>query len=292
LDFRSGYHQIRVAKGDEMKTTFRTHSGLYEFRVMPFGLTNALASFQSIMNKIFQPLLRKCVFVFMDDILIYSASLEQHASQLQQVFEILEHNQFLMKLSKCVFAQRQLEYLGHLISGSGVATEPSKIVAVQQWPIPTSVKQLRGFRGLTGYYRSFIQHYGMISAPLTSLLNKGVPFCWTLQVQSSFELLKQALVQAPVLTVPDFFKTFVVETDASDTCFGAVLMQEGHPISYLSKPIHSKNRALSTYEKEYMAVLLAIEKWRPYLQGQQFIIKTDHRSLLFLSHPEISNFRM
>jgi len=130
LDFRSGYHQIRVAPGDEYKTAFRTHSGLYEFTVMPFDLTNAPASFQSIMNKVFAPLLRHSVLIFMDDILIYSATLEEHILHLQQVLEIIQDNQFYIKLSKCIFAQQQLEYLGHLVTSQGVATEPSKIQAV------------------------------------------------------------------------------------------------------------------------------------------------------------------
>jgi hypothetical protein len=167
------HYQIRVAKADEMKTTFKTQSGLYEFRVMPFGLTNAPASFQSIMNKIFAPLLRKCVLVFMDDILVYSTTLYEHVQHLQQVFEILNQQKFFLKESNCVFGQQQLEYLGHLISGKGVATEASKIVFVQQWPIPVNIKQLRGLLGLTGYYRRFIKHYGMISSPLIVHLKKG-----------------------------------------------------------------------------------------------------------------------
>jgi hypothetical protein len=135
LDFRAGYHQIRVAKADEMKTTFKTHSGLYEFKVMPFGLTNAPASFQSIMNKVFEQLLRMCVLVFMDDILIYSSSIEEHDLHLKQVFQILQEHQFFVKFSKCVFAQQELEYLCHLITAAGVATEPSKIAAEPIGPL-------------------------------------------------------------------------------------------------------------------------------------------------------------
>jgi hypothetical protein len=216
------------------------------------------------------------------NILIYSTSLEEHTVHLQQVFEILQEHQFYVKYSKCVFAQQQLEYLGHLITENGVATEPSKIVAVANWAPPKNIKQLRSFLGLTGYYKRFIKHYGMISSPLTQLLKKGVPFLWTDQAQEAFQLLKQALLQGPVLTVPDFSKEFTIETDASDVGFGAVLMQEGHPIAYFSKPISGRNRALSTYE-ECMAVLFAVEKWHSYLQHQQFIIKTDHKSLLFLT---------
>lgn len=168
--------QVRMAKGHKHKTAFRTHSGLYEFLVMPFGLTNAPGTFQSVMNQIFEPLLRKGVLVFMDDILVYSDSLEAHIALLTQVFQIIQHHKFLLKLSKCSFAQTTIEYLGHCISAEGVSTEPSKVEAVQNWPIPTSLKELRGFLGLTGYYRKFIKLYGMISRPLTDLLKKGVQF--------------------------------------------------------------------------------------------------------------------
>jgi hypothetical protein len=140
LDCRSGYHQIRVMKVDEMKTTFKTHSGLYEFTVMPFGLTNAPATFQAAMNTIFASLLRKCVLVFMDDILVYSRTLEEHILHLQQLFDILHCNKFLLKRFKCVFAEQSLEYLGHIMSKDGVATEPSKVEAVQSWPVPRNVK--------------------------------------------------------------------------------------------------------------------------------------------------------
>jgi len=237
---------------------------------MPFGLTNAPASFQGVMNKIFEPLLRKCVLVFMDDILVYSPSLEEHIFHLQQVLQIIKDNKFFIKQSKCIFAHTQLEYLGHIISAQGVATEPSKISAVSSWPVPTNLKQLRGFLGLTGYYRRFIKHYRMLCKPLTQLLKKGVHFQWTQETQEAFQLLNDALVQAPVLAISDFSKQFVIETDASDKGFGAVLMQDGHPISYLSKFVCSKNRALSTYEKECMAVLLAVEKWRPYITKTSF----------------------
>ena len=153
LDFRSGYHQIKIVQGDEHKTAFKTHSGLYEFLVMPFGLTNALATFQSVMNHIFAPVLRQGVLVFMDDILVYSSTLEEHLQLLTQVFATLEQHQFMIKLYKCSFSQSKIEYLGHCISDQGVSTEPSKITTVQMWPVPTNLKQLRGFLGLTGYYR-------------------------------------------------------------------------------------------------------------------------------------------
>lgn len=198
---------------------------------MAFGLTNAPASFQGVMNQIFAHLLRKGVIIFMDDILIYSATLEEHVSLLKEVFQVIREHQFFLKKSKCFFAQKEVEYLGHCISRAGVATEPSKIAAVQNWARPKNLKELRGFLGLTGYYRKFIKHYGLISKPLSDLLKKSSPFVWTSRTKEAFLQLKSALVKAPVLAIPDFNKQFVLETDASDVGFGAVLMQDGHPVA-------------------------------------------------------------
>jgi hypothetical protein len=175
---------------------------------MPFGLTNAPATFQSIMNTIFQPMLRKQVLVYVDDILVFSKTLAEHKQHLQQVFDILHQNQLSLKKSKCPFAQTSLEYHGHIISGIGVATDPAKIQAVQQWPTPTDLKQLRGFLGLSGYYRKFIKHYGILSRPLTDLLKNNTPFVWTPLLQQSFDHLKQAFISAPVLALSDFTKEF------------------------------------------------------------------------------------
>jgi hypothetical protein len=214
LDLSSGYHQLRVADGDEYKTAFQTHQGLYEFLVMPFGLTNAPATFQGVMNTVFERLLHKGVLVFMDDILVYSPTLQQHLQTLREVFTILRHQQVTLKRSKCTFAQQNLEYLGHVISTAGVATDSAKVAAVQTWPQPRSLKELRGFLGLTGYYRKFIKHYGMISRPLTQLLRKGETFQWTPTTETAFRTLKDALVNAPVLALPDFAQSFVIETGA------------------------------------------------------------------------------
>lgn len=287
LDMRSGYHQIRLKVEDEHKTAFKTHHGHWEFRVMPFGLTNAPATFQALMNTIFQPLLRKGVLVFVDDILIYSSSLEEHIQLLQQVFSILELHQLYLKRSKCSFAQQSLEYLGHIISAKGVATDPMKTNAIAQWPTPQDAKQLRSFLGLSGYYRKFIRNYGVLSRPLTDLLKKHTVFHWTPDLQTSFDTLKLALASAPVLALPDFTKSFTIETDASATGIGAVLSQQGHPIAYISKALGSKSQAMSTYEKECMAVILAVTKWKQYLQHREFTILTDHRSLVHLGDQKL-----
>jgi hypothetical protein len=179
LGLKSGYHQIRMAAGEEYKTAFRTHQGLYEFLVMPFGLTNAPATFQHIMNTIFSQFLHKFVLVFMDDILVYSPTLEAHIQHLTLVFQVLTKHHFFIKESKCLFAQQSLEYLGHVITTQGITTYPSKVAAVNRWPAPSNVKELRGFLGLAGYYKRFIKNYDIISRPPTQLLKKGVLFIWS-----------------------------------------------------------------------------------------------------------------
>jgi hypothetical protein len=226
-----------VTPEDRYKTAFQTHSGHYEYLVMPYGLTGAPATFQSVMNHILAPLLRKCVVVFIDDILIYSKTKEEHIQHVKQVFQLLQEHQFKVRLSKCSFAKQQLHYLGHVLTPNGVSTDSSKVRDVQNWPSPQSVKEVRSFLGLVGYYRRFVQHFGMIAKPLTELLKKGSLFIWTEACETAFQLLKKALMTAPVLALPDFSKPFVVETDASDTSIGAVLQQDGHPIAYVSKAL-------------------------------------------------------
>ncbi|CAJ2678818.1 unnamed protein product [Trifolium pratense] len=278
LDMRSGYHQLRMAKGEEHKTAFKTHSGHYEYLVMPFGLTNAPASFQSLMNQVFQPFLRKFVIIFFDDLLIYSQSIEDHLVHLRLIFHTIRANHLFLNRSKCSFALPKVEYLGHFITKEGVSTDPAKIQAVSSWPIPQNVKQLRGFLGLAGYYRRFVQDFGKLAKPLTDLLKKE-GFVWTDNATQAFMQLKQALITAPVLSLPNFSKQFVVETDASGKGIGAVLMQEQHPVAYISKSLGPKQQAMSVYERELLAIVYAVQKWGSYLSHAPFVIRTDQKSI-------------
>ena len=251
LDLRSGYHQILMEPEDRFKTAFRTHQGHYEWLVMPFGLTNAPATFQSLMNSIFQGLLQKSVLVFFDDILIYSTSWSLHLHHLEVVLHILQQHRLFAKLSNCHFGVQEVEYLGHVVSSKGVSMDHNKVTAILNWPIPTTVKQLRGFLGLIGYYHQFIKGYASIATPLTNLLKKD-KFHWDSHAKIAFDTLKTAITTTPVLALPNFSKSFILETDASGTGIGAVLSQSQHPIAFFSKKLSPQMQKQSAYTRESM----------------------------------------
>jgi len=191
IDLYSGYHQIRLQPGEEFKTAFSTHDGHFEFSVVPFGLT-----FQGAMNTTLSPLLRRCVVVFFDDILVYSNSYEEHLQHLRQVLQLLANDKWVVKLKKCQFAKQTIRYLGHILSSRGVQTDPTKIEAVLSWPTPANVRELRGFLGLGGFYRKFVRHFAIIARPLTNLLKKNTLFVWTDEHQQAFQALQQAVYRS------------------------------------------------------------------------------------------------
>lgn len=281
IDLKSGYHQIRMHPRDIEKTTFRIHEGHYEFLVMPFGLTNAPSTFQALMNNIFKPYLRRFVLVFFDDIFVCSRTVEDHVQHLEEVFLILRDNELYANKNKCQFAKERVEYLGHLISGKGMEADPEKIRAMLEWPIPTNIREVSGFLGLTDYYRRFVHHYGSLAAPLSQLL-KGGAFEWIEDTQVAFERLKNAMITLLVLVLPDFDLLFEVETDASGYGIGSVLTQLKRPIAYYNHTLSLRDRGKQVYERELMAVVMAVQRWRPCLLGRKFVVKTDQQALKFL----------
>jgi hypothetical protein len=288
LDLHSGYHQICMKEADIPKIAFRTHEGHYEFVVMPFGLCNAPSTFQSLMNHVFHPFLLHFVLVFFDDILIYRKTWTDHLTHVDQVLRLLSQHQLFLKQSKCAFGASKVEYLGHLVGKDGVKVDPKNIESMQDWSHPKTLKILRGFLGLTGYYRKSVKNYGKIATPLMALLKKN-SFTWTPGVAQAFQTLKMAMCTTLVLAHPDFTKTFVLECDASGKGIGTVLMQEGRPLAFTSKQLSEKNLGKPIYEKEMLAILHVVELWHPYLLGQHFQIKTDHQSLKYFLEQRISS---
>jgi hypothetical protein len=248
---------------------------------MPFGLTNAPTTFQALMNDVLRPFLRQCVLVFFDDILIFSPSWAAHLHHLREVLAVLRANKLYLKRSKCSFGEPSVAYLGHVVSGDGVAMDVSKVQAVTDWPRPRSVRALRGFLGLAGYYRRFIKDFGTIAAPLTNLLKRDA-FQWSAEAEAAFIALKQALTTAPVLALPDFTKTFIVECDASGSGIGAVLHQADGAIAFFSRALPPRHCGLAAYERELIGLSQAVRHWRPYLWGRAFLVRTDHQPLKYI----------
>jgi hypothetical protein len=266
LDLRSGYHQVRMRPADIDKTAFRTHDAFFEFLVMPFGLCNGPATFQALMNDVLRAYLRRFVLVFFDDILIYSSSWADHLRHLRVVLSVLRQHHLFVKRFKCAFGVDTVAYLGHTISASGVAMDPTKVQAICDCPQPRSARAVCGFLGLAGYYRKFVHNYGIIAAPLTALLKKE-GFRWNDDAARAFSTLKEAVTSAHVLSLPDFTKQSIVECDASTYGFGVVLVQEGHPIAFFSRPVAPRHRSLEAYERELIGLVQAVRHWRPYLWG-------------------------
>ena len=281
IDLRSGYHQVRMHPDDVAKTAFRTHRGHFEFLVMPFGLTNAPATFQALMNDVLKSFIRRFVLVFFDDILIYSPTWAEHLQHVKAVLQLMRDHRLFAKRSKCYFGEPSVAYLGHIISAAGVAMDADKVAAVEAWPRPCTAKALRGFLGLTGYYRKFIAGYGGVAAPLTALLKREA-FSWSEEAEAAFGALKSVLVTAPLLQLPDFTKRFVVDCDASGAGFGAVLHQGDGAIAFFSRPVAPHHAKLPAYERELIGLVKVVRHWRLYLWGRAFTIRTDHWSLKFL----------
>ena len=239
------------------------------------------------MNSIFRSYLIKYILVFFDDILIYSPTWETDLQHVKTTLEVLPKHQFFIKAKKCAFGQHKLEYLGHIVTAQGVKVDMGKIEAMVAWPRPTNISELRGFLGLTGYYRKFVKNYGIIAGPLTNLLKQG-QFGWNDEVEAAFLALKQAMTTTPTLEIPNFDDSFTIEADASGDGIGAVLSQQGKPIAFMSRALGISKRSWSVYAKQMLVMVEAILIWRPYLLGRKFIIRTDQKSLKYLLEQRIT----
>jgi ribonuclease HI len=282
IDLRSGYHQIKIRASDIPKTSFSTRYGLYEYLVMSFGLTNAPTYFMYLMHSVFMPELDKFVVVFIDDILVYSKNEDEHTEHLHIVLQRLRDHHLYAKLSKCDFWLRDIKFLGHTISRDGISVDPEKVQEVMDWKPPTTVRQIRSFLGLAGYYRRFIPDLSRIAKLMTELLKKGVKFEWSQKCEEAFHALRHHLMIAPVLAHPDNTKSFDVYCDASGTGLGCVVMQDNRVIAYASRALRPHEQNYPTHDLELAAVVHALKILRHYLMGAHCNIYTDHKSLKYI----------
>lgn len=291
-DLQGGYFQVRLREDEQHLTAFRVPQGLYQFTVLGQGLRNSPASFMRIMSKIFAQQIGRFVLVYMDDILIFSKTQEEHIEHVKEVLQVLRDNEFYAKLRKCEFERPELNFLGHTVGKDGIKPDPKKVSAVQAWPLPKTVTEVRSFLGLANYFRKFIQGFSKLAAPLTHLTKQeGVITTWDEACEKSFQGLKDALCDAPTLAHPDWNKPFEMVADASIIGLGAVLLQDGHPLAYLSKKLSPAEINYTTTDQELLAVVTALSEWRCYLEGGKynFTIVSDHHPLTHLqTQPTVS----
>ena len=297
LDLKSAYNLVRIKEGDEYKTAFRTRYGHFEYLVMPFGLKNAPATFQHFINDVLSEYLDEFAISYIDDILIFSNSLEEHHVHVRRVLKKLLENNLYVKLEKCEFDVTETSFLGYMLSKDGLKADPEKIKAILDWPIPTTVKEVQSFIGLCNYYRIFIKDFAKIALPIHKLTRKNVPFNWGPEQQKAFEKLKELFTSTPILINPDSDKPFIVETDASSYAVGAILSQEFegklHPVAFISSSLTKSQRNYPIFDKELLAIKVALEQWRHFLEGARhpFTIYTDHKNLTFPRKPEMLSQR-
>jgi len=298
MDLMSGFWQIAIKPEHRHKTAFITTRGLYEFLVMPFGLCNAPSTFQRMMDRIIKPEYRKFIQTYIDDIILYSKTFNEHLQHLSTLHQILRENKLTVKLSKCHFSQTSVKFLGHILSEGIIKPNPEKVEAIEKWEQPKDVSSVRSFLGAVGWYRKFIPNFAELAAPLNHLTRKDTEFIFDDKCKQSFNILRKALVTEPVLKQADINKDYILETDASDKVISAVLLQEDsngdkHPIAYASKTLNSAQCNYSTTEKECLALVWGLEHFNSYCEGHSFTCLTDHRALTYLiSNKESNNHRL
>jgi len=297
LDLRSGYHQVRIKETDVPKTAFSTKFGHFEFLVLPFGLCNAPSTFMRAMDNVFRED-KAFTKIFLDDILIHSPTLRGHLEHLRVVLERLRTHRYFAKLSKCEFLLPKLTFLGHEVSSQGVAPDPQKLAAIQNWPQPNNVSELRSFLGFAGYYQRFVRNFAAIVLPLSALTKKDVKYTWGPEQESAFVRIKEALLSSPILMMPDPEKPYTLETDASGFAIGAVLSQEDstselRPIAFLSRKLQPAEINYPVHEQELLAIHTALMKWRHLLAGGPTVkVLTDNHALKFVLSQTSLNRRL
>lgn len=288
LDLVSGYWQMEMEEKDKSKTAFSTHMGLFQFKVLPFGMCNAPSCYERLIELVLRGLRWEKCLCYLDDIIVFGKSFDQALENLKLVFDRLKASNLTLKPSKCVLFQKEVPFLGHIVSDKGIQCDPSKLDKVRDWPVPKNVSDVRSFLGLAGYYRRFIPEFSTIATPLTYLTRKGKKFCWTIDCQNSFENLKKLLCSAPILAYPDSTAEFILDTDASMSGIGAVLSQnqngEEKVIAYASRTLNQSQVRYCTTYKELLAVVTFIRQYRHFLWGRHFTIRTDHASLIWLKN--------
>jgi len=288
MDLASGYWQIEMEEEDKKKTAFTCHLGLYEFEVMPFGLTNAPPTFQRMMNELLKDWLYEFTMVYLDDIIIYSKTFEEHIEHIEKVLKKLKEVNLMIKLKKCKWCEENIEYLGHIVGKDGLKPDPKKIEKVKKIEVPKTVRDIRSFLGLCSYYRKFVKGFSKIAKPLNELLKKDKEFLWGEKQQEAFEILKEKLIEHPILIYPDFNKEFILITDASGTGLGAILTQldeenRERVIAYASRSLVQAERNYPITDQECLAVVWGIEYFHKYLTGRKFTIITDHSALKYIN---------
>ena len=286
LDLVSGYWQVPLDQDAREKSAFVTRGGLWQWKVLPFGLTSAPATFERLMEKVLKGLQWQTLLLYLDDVIVFSKDFESHLERLAEVCQRFRSAQLKLRPEKCQLFQREVHYLGHVVSQHGVATDPAKIAAVRDWKTPRCTQEVKSFLGFVGYYRRFCPDFATIARPLNILSSKEVQFQWGAEEETAFQRLKTLLIEAPVLTYPDPSRQYILDTDASNEAAGAVLSQmvegEERVVAYYSKTFSPPQRNYCVTRRELLAVVLATNHFRPYLYGQEFRLRTDHASLLWL----------
>ncbi len=286
LDLTSGYWQIALTPDAAEKSAFPTPFGLFQFTVLPFGMCNAPSTFQRAMECCLAGLQWEQCMVYLDDVIVFSATFSQHLERLGNVFDRFRTSGLKLKPSKCSFAKEEVKYLGHIVSREGIQPDPAKVEAVKNWPIPTCTRDVRSFVGLASYYRKFIQNFAHSAAPLHRLCSTKVPFSWAEAEQISFDKLKQLLITHPVLTYPDFSKPFRLDVDACGVGLGAVLSQvvdgKEHVVAYSSRVLTDCEKRYPITEKEGLALFSGVKNFKHYLYGRTFLLVSDHDPLKYL----------